>query len=344
MIRRFLPVLIAFSLYLTPPAAALAGGNTVNAVLFYDPNSAASQQVFSDILPPVVEKQGEHLVIYLVDISREEGQQLFQSAISSLNIPENNQRTPLIIVGTSILSGIEAIQNSFTNLVDQQPTGASWPAIPGLQDALQRAGIIRSPQNPWQNFLKDQPGNSLAVVVLIGLIVSLVYSILSTFHLVKDVFSSLPKWKIPLLLLIGIVISSYLSYTELTRSEVVCGGISNCQAVQDSQFSKLLGAVPIGIFGLAGNILIGIAWLLSMVTRGSLRSVSTLVMLGLSVFGASYSLYLTFLEPFVIGATCLWCLGSAIVMGLILPSTVGPVRELIQQYNQAGKGLSSTTG
>ncbi|WP_287908301.1 vitamin K epoxide reductase family protein [Chloroflexus sp.] len=30
--------------------------------------------------------------------------------------------------------------------------------------------------------------------------------------------------------------------------------------------------------------------------------------------GTLFSLYLTFLEPFVIGATCIWCLLSAITM------------------------------
>jgi uncharacterized membrane protein len=31
-----------------------------------------------------------------------------------------------------------------------------------------------------------------------------------------------------------------------------------------------------------------------------------------------FSIYLTFLEPFVIGATCAWCLTSALIMTLLL--------------------------
>jgi len=34
----------------------------------------------------------------------------------------------------------------------------------------------------------------------------------------------------------------------------------------------------------------------------------------MTCFGIAFSIYLTFLEPFVIGATCAWCLTSAIVM------------------------------
>jgi len=31
-------------------------------------------------------------------------------------------------------------------------------------------------------------------------------------------------------------------------------------------------------------------------------------------FGVLFTIYLTFLEPFVIGATCMWCITSAILM------------------------------
>ena len=37
----------------------------------------------------------------------------------------------------------------------------------------------------------------------------------------------------------------------------------------------------------------------------------------MSAFGLIFSIYLTFLEPFVIGATCAWCLTSAILMTMV---------------------------
>ena len=40
--------------------------------------------------------------------------------------------------------------------------------------------------------------------------------------------------------------------------------------------------------------------------------------------GWRFSVYLTFLEPFVIGATCMWCLGSAVVVTLLLWLTARP--------------------
>ena len=34
--------------------------------------------------------------------------------------------------------------------------------------------------------------------------------------------------------------------------------------------------------------------------------------------GTLFSIYLTVLEPFVIGATCMWCITSAVLMTLLL--------------------------
>ena len=50
------------------------------------------------------------------------------------------------------------------------------------------------------------------------------------------------------------------------------------------------------------------------------------------VFGSTlFSLYLTYLEPFVIRAVCMWCLTSAVIMTLILLLSLGPVNDIFQK-------------
>jgi len=39
---------------------------------------------------------------------------------------------------------------------------------------------------------------------------------------------------------------------------------------------------------------------------------------GMAFFAVIFSLYLTYLEPFVIKAVCLWCLTSAVIVTLLL--------------------------
>ena len=57
----------------------------------------------------------------------------------------------------------------------------------------------------------------------------------------------------------------------------------------------------------------------------------------MAIFGVVFSAYLTFLEPFVIGASCFWCLTSAVWMLTILWLVVGqdvlaqPIRKFVRK-------------
>jgi uncharacterized membrane protein len=44
----------------------------------------------------------------------------------------------------------------------------------------------------------------------------------------------------------------------------------------------------------------------------------------MTLFGTLFSIYLTFLEPFVIGATCAWCLSSAVIMTIQMWLSITP--------------------
>ncbi|MBN8638669.1 MAG: hypothetical protein J0M07_25365 [Anaerolineae bacterium] len=118
-------------------------------------------------------------------------------------------------------------------------------------------------------------------------------------------------WRIPLVALAGLSVAAYLASIELTQAEAVCGLVGNCNLVQQSPYARLLG-IPMGVIGMAGYVAILLLWGLGqqMRTTGLLRATA--------LFGVGFSTYLTFLEPFVIGATCLWCLSSALIMLLLL--------------------------
>jgi uncharacterized membrane protein len=61
---------------------------------------------------------------------------------------------------------------------------------------------------------------------------------------------------------------------------------------------------------------------------------SSLALLGLTTIGLLFSIYLTFLEPFVIGATCAWCLTSAIIITLLLWLAFPSGRQVIIHLSQ----------
>ncbi|MBC8507871.1 MAG: hypothetical protein ISR58_14855 [Anaerolineales bacterium] len=172
-------------------------------------------------------------------------------------------------------------------------------------------------QSMIEKFKRDPVGNSAAVVVLIGMLLSLVGVWL---RLKRRVITpkDWQRWAIPLLSLVGLVVAGYLSYVEVTQSKAVCGPVGDCNTVQQSPFARLFGVLPIGLMGLMGYAAILIAWGLQYYGPERWRVSATQALWGFALFGTLFSIYLTFLEPFVIGATCAWCLSSAIVITLIL--------------------------
>jgi uncharacterized membrane protein len=68
----------------------------------------------------------------------------------------------------------------------------------------------------------------------------------------------------------------------------------------------------------AAYIALLLAWGAEHLLRGRRAELAGLAVAGLAGTGTVFSIYLTFLEPFVIGATCLWCLTSAALMTALL--------------------------
>jgi len=120
------------------------------------------------------------------------------------------------------------------------------------------------------------------------------------------------------MILAGLAVAAYLSYVEVTQSLAICGPVGDCNTVQQSPYARVFGLIPIGLLGFYGYTVLGLGWLLR--DRGPLQW-NTLLATGLwflALFGTLFSIYLTVLEPFVIGATCMWCVTSAILMTLLL--------------------------
>ncbi len=127
-----------------------------------------------------------------------------------------------------------------------------------------------------------------------------------------------PTGLLPLLASLGLLVAGYLAYVEVGGNEAVCGAVGDCNTVQQSEYATLFGLIPIGVLGVAGYVMILLAWATHRYTSGWMADAAQALLLGFVLFGTVFSIYLTFLEPFVIGATCAWCLTSAMLMILIL--------------------------
>jgi uncharacterized membrane protein len=134
-------------------------------------------------------------------------------------------------------------------------------------------------------------------------------------------------WLTPLLCLAGLGVASYLAHVEVRGVEAVCGPVGDCNTVQQSEYARLFGVLPIGVLGVLGFAAVLLAWAVQRTKAGPASAWAAVALLGLTGAGTVFSIYLTFLEPFVIGATCLWCLGSAVIMTTLHALAHAPGRE-----------------
>jgi uncharacterized membrane protein len=198
---------------------------------------------------------------------------------------------------------------------------ASRTAAPTATPGLVLVG--ERPISGMDGFVLDPLGSSLAVFILLGMVASVVASVVYLRR--YGTGPSLPHWMIPVLCVVGLAVAGYLAYVEITLSTAVCGPVGDCNTVQESQYARLFGILPIGVLGMGGYTLILVAWVFGRFGKAELADYARLAMLSLTIFGTLFSIYLTFLEPFVIGAVCAWCLTSAILMTILmlLSTTLG---------------------
>lgn len=208
----------------------------------------------------------------------------------------------------------------------QTPTPSS-PTSTSVSNLFQGDSLAA---NLKARLLHDPVGNSLSILVITGLIVSVggVASVLLS-PATKTNSNSL-SWAIPFLCVAGLGVAGYLAYVEVAQVNAVCGPVGDCNTVQQSEYAHLFGLIPVGVLGLFGYSWIGVLWLIGRFGRGQIASLAWTVLLASSFIGALFSIYLTFLEPFVIGATCAWCLSSAVIMTLLLWLAVVPGKSAIK--------------
>jgi uncharacterized membrane protein len=126
--------------------------------------------------------------------------------------------------------------------------------------------------------------------------------------------------------LIGLAVSIYMTVFKLTGNETMCIGNGGCSVVNDSPYAVIYG-IPVAVFGVGGYLAI-LAVLIIEKKNNFLKENVTLVTFGLTLIGFLFTLYLIYLEIFVIKALCPFCLTSQIAMTILF---ILSVIRLVQQ-------------
>jgi uncharacterized membrane protein len=131
---------------------------------------------------------------------------------------------------------------------------------------------------------------------------------------------------IAVLSLVGFFVALYLWLYKIGVIGSLQCGAGGCETVQTSRYADVFG-IPVAFYGVAGYAV------LVAVSLAGLRStlvgarVVTLALAGLATAGFLFSVYLTYLELFVIHAICRWCVVSAVIMTAIWVVSVDAYRR-----------------
>jgi len=364
----------------SPRSSTLSTEAVVHAVLFYSPNCGHCHLVITEVLPPLFEQYGEQLSIVGVDVTQPDGQVLFLAALQHFDLESSG--VPLLVIGDIYLVGSVDIPEKFPGLIEQNLAqgGVDWPAIPGLVEAMAFAQPTEVPQpieatptsaattipasptplvlsptptpgllktgdqssSLGANFARDRQGNTLAVIVLTFMMLSVGRAIfffrrVSETNKAEAAITRWWGWLIPILCLIGLGVAGYLAYVETAQVEAVCGPVGDCNTVQQSEYAWLFGVLPIGTLGIVGYVMILVAWLIGRFHEGKTADYASISLLVMTTFGTLFSFYLTFLEPFVIGATCAWCLISTVLMMALFLLSLAPAKYALLTFSRRKK-------
>jgi uncharacterized membrane protein len=319
----------------------------VHAVLFYSPSCPHCHTVMEEDLPPLMARYGDQLQIATISTTHPEGQALYRATVEQFAIPDHRLGVPALVVDDIVLVGSGEIPEQFPGLVEiyLSQGGVDWPDIPGLDETMQQGSTPNAPaasadaaapestqgntdvlapdiQPERQTGLaaalsRDPVGNSLALLVLVGMVLVVGYTAIAFRRADETVPPVWQAWTIPLLAVVGLGVAGYLAYVETNQVAAICGPVGDCNTVQQSPYAYLFG-IPVGVLGIVGYIGILTAWAAGRFGQGRTSDIGWLALFVMALVGTLFSIYLTFLEPFVIGATCAWCLASSIVMAALL--------------------------
>ena len=334
-------------------------GPVVRVLMFWLGTCGHCEYVINEVLPPLQDQYGDQLDILSIELVTLGDMDRFYETAAIVGIAKENVGVPFMLVGESVLTGSEQIPRELPGLIEMHLAsgGIDYPRYPPLAGYLpeieettgQIDQISVSPQGEIQSsestpiaesgehsveFTNNSRSNgfTLAMIVLVGMLAGIIYVI---YALLKDSDyegsqrASWIEWLIPIVALVGLGVAGYLTYVETQSVKAICGPVGDCNAVQSSSYARVFGILPVGILGLLGYTAILIAWIIQKVLDDRWADYARLSMLGMALFGTLYSIYLTYVEIWVIEAVCIWCLSSAVLIAVLMLLSVQPANNAL---------------
>ena len=119
----------------------------------------------------------------------------------------------------------------------------------------------------------------------------------------------------------GTAVAGTLYWAHRAGVDLPCSSGDGCDLVNASHWSHI-GSIPVSLIGLAGYIfLLFVSVVKATADDQRLKFILLLLMLVVTFTGTCYSWYLQYVADVFIGAFCIYCRSSAIIMTLLFLCT-----------------------
>ena len=132
---------------------------------------------------------------------------------------------------------------------------------------------------------------------------------------------------IAVLSLVGFFVAFYLLAHHVGWVGSLICGVGDCAAVQASKWSSV-GPVPTSAIGMVGYVALMAVSILGLQPAHISAAWVGRSLLVLSSLALAYSVFLTYLEAYVIHAWCQWCVTSAVLVVVIFAASLLEVPRL----------------
>lgn len=108
----------------------------------------------------------------------------------------------------------------------------------------------------------------------------------------------------------GFGVAKYIHHIKTSNKQLVCPVGSNCNAVISSRYAKFLG-ISLEYWGMAYYAFIFLAYMTLIFKEQFFSETFSFLLFGITVAAFFFSLYLLFIQAFILRQWCIWCLLSA---------------------------------
>jgi len=138
-------------------------------------------------------------------------------------------------------------------------------------------------------------------------------------------------WASVALTALGAAVSIYMTIYKLTDNNAMCLGSGDCASVNASIYSEIYG-IPVGLVGVGGYLSILAVLLLEQYSKNKFfKENGPMGTFFLTVGGFGFTLYLVYIEAFVLKAWCPFCVTSQITMTILfILSIIRLVRQPVK--------------